>query len=179
MRVLVLCPDRRPENANPEVSYYPISPTFAGTFVDAFCKALDVIEAHTIAFGRDFEKDETNVFIFNRVNEYRRAMFKNNGADWVICLESLMVNGPSGNYITIISEPMYISGNDTKQLLTTMTQSLPGSWNSAYFSEFSYRFEDEIAYYREENFRLKDKISKLNRELDMKKIGGMINEGSN
>lgn len=171
MRVLVLCPDTRPENANENVNFFPVSPEFAGKFVDAFCNAMLIEEAHDIAFSRDFKNDETNIFIFNRVNEYRRAMFKNNGADWVICLESLMVNGPSGNCITIISEPMYISGNDTKQLLTAMAKSLPGSWNTAYFSEFSYRFEDEIAYYREENFRLKDKISKLNRELDMKKLG--------
>lgn len=170
MKVLALCPDELPDNANTLVNYYPTSPEFAGKFVNSFCKALIIEEAHTIAFGRDFGKDETNCFIFNRINEHRRTIFKNNGADWVICLNDLVTIGPTGNCITIITHPMHLNADDIERFSRSMTTSLPGDWSASNFSEFASRYEDEISFYREENLKLKDKISRLNRELDVKEL---------
>ena len=170
MRVLVLCPDKLPGNANPLFNYYPTSPAFAGRFVDSFCKALLIEEAHTIAFGRDFDKDETNCFIFNRINEHRRAMFKNNGADWAICLSDLVILGSTGNCITIITHPMHLNTDDIEKFSKSMVTGLPGDWSVSYFSEFASRYEDEISFYREENLKLKVKVSRLSRELDAKDL---------
>ena len=171
MRVLVLCPDTRPKNANENVNFFPVSPEFAGKFVDAFCEVMLIEEAHDIAFSRDFKNDETNIFIFNRINEHRRAMFRNNGADWVICLANLMGCDQDGRCMTVISQPMFINPDETRSALKKIAKELPGNWNLALFSDFASRFEDEIAFYRDENFRLKERIDNLNKELDRKEMG--------
>lgn len=163
MKILVLCQDNRPKHANPYVNYFPVSLEFAGKFANAFCKALLIEDAHTIAFGRDFGKDETNCFIFNRVNEHRRTMFKNNGADWVICLSNLVTIGPTGNCMTIITHPTHLNADDIEKFSKSMTASLPEGWSASCFSEFSSRYEDEIFHYMEENAKLKALLAELHK----------------